>query len=131
MTALPSLKRTVPLLLLAFAGILSAVDVLYHIPRAERIATNRARERLFQDLSRLQGTVEYLVLKGDLEGARREVTVLGSNSECEIALLLDDTGLVMAAHAAPFSANRHRRPWRCSMPAWPRRPRVNAVPTWS
>ncbi|MGH8478953.1 MAG: ATP-binding protein [Gammaproteobacteria bacterium] len=102
MMALPSLKRTVPLLLLAFAGILSAVDVLYHIPRAERTATNRARERLFQDLSRLQGSVEYLVLKGDLEGARREATVLGSNPECEIAMLLDDTGLVMAATRRAF-----------------------------
>ena len=130
MTALPSLKRTVPLLLLAFAGILSAVDLLYHIPRAERTATNRARERLFQDLSGLQGSVEYLVLKGDLEGARREVTVLGSNPECEIAMLLDDTGLVIAATRRAFLGQPARRPWRCSMPAWPRRPRGNAAPTW-
>jgi len=34
--ALPSLKVTVPLFLLVFAAVLSTVNFIYHIPRAER-----------------------------------------------------------------------------------------------
>ena len=33
-----SLKLTVPLILLGFAAVLSTVNVLYHVPRAERAA---------------------------------------------------------------------------------------------
>ena len=46
----PSLKFTVPLILLAFAAVLSAVNVLYHVPQAERVAEEDSRKRLAQEL---------------------------------------------------------------------------------
>ncbi len=63
-----SLKVTVPLILLGFAAILSAVNLLYHVPQAEREAEEDSRKRLAQEMSRLQSTLEYLLLKGDLAG---------------------------------------------------------------
>ncbi len=93
----PSLKITVPLLLLAFAALLSSVNFLYHIPRAEQAAANNAREHLFQEISRMQASLEYLLLKGDLEGARREVAVLASSPEYSIVALLDEGRSVIAA----------------------------------
>ena len=64
-----SLKLTVPLMLLAFTGILSAVNLLYHVPQAEHAAEEDSRKRLAQEMSRLQSTLEYLLLKGDMEAA--------------------------------------------------------------
>ena len=63
-----SLKLTVPLILLGFAAMLSTVNLLYHVPQAERAAEEDSRKRLAQEMSRLQSTLEYLLLKGDLGG---------------------------------------------------------------
>jgi two-component system NtrC family sensor kinase len=92
-----SLKLTVPLMLLGFAAILSTVNVLYHVPRAEREAVEDDRIRVAQDMSRLQSTLEYLLLKGDLSAAQHEVAVLSHNHDITVAVLTDDGNKVIAA----------------------------------
>ena len=92
-----SLKVTVPLVLLGFALMLSALNLIYQVPRAERAAEEDHRERLLQELSRLQSTLEYLLLKGDIEDARREVAILASNRNYTLVALTDDDGSVIAA----------------------------------
>ena len=67
-----TLKLTVPLILLGFAAILSTVNLLYHVPQAERAAEEDSRKRLAQEMSRLQSTLEYLLLKGRGGFARDE-----------------------------------------------------------
>ena len=92
-----SLKLTVPLILLVFAATLSAVNILYHVPQAEREAEDESRKRVVQEMSRLQSTLEYLLLKGDLEVAQREITVLAHNHDVIVAALTDDRQNVVAA----------------------------------
>ena len=92
-----SLKLTVPLILLVFAAILSTVNLLYHVPQAERGAEEDNRKRLAQEMSRLQSTLEYLLLKGDLEVAQREIAVLAHNHDVILAALTDDRHAVIAA----------------------------------
>lgn len=92
-----SLKFTVPLILLAFAATLSAVNLLYHVPQAERATEEDSRKRLAQEMSRLQSTLEYLLLKGDLEVAQREIGVLAHNHDVVLAALTDDHHVVIAA----------------------------------
>lgn len=92
-----SLKLTVPLMMLLFAAALSAVNLLVHVPQAERAAQERSRERLAQELSRLQSTLEYLLLKGDLVSAQHQVAVLAHNHDVVVAALTDDAGTVLAA----------------------------------
>ena len=41
------------------------MNLLYHVPQAERAAEEDSRKRLAQEMSRLQSTLEYLLLKGD------------------------------------------------------------------
>jgi PAS domain S-box-containing protein len=94
---LASLKLTVPLVLFGFAVALSALNLLYQVPRAERAVEEDHREHLLQELSRLQSTLEYLLLKGDIEGARREVAILASNRNYTVVALTDDRGSVIAA----------------------------------
>ena len=92
-----SLKFTVPLILLAFAATLSTVNLLYHVPEAERAAEEDSRKRLAQEMSRLQSTLEYLLLKGDVTAAQREISVLAHNHDVLFAALADDEGTVAAA----------------------------------
>jgi two-component system NtrC family sensor kinase len=92
-----SLKLTVPLVLLGFAVALSALNLIYQLPRAQRAVEEDHHERLLQELSRLQSTLEYLLLKGDMEGARREVAILASNRNYTVVALTDDRNAVIAA----------------------------------
>jgi signal transduction histidine kinase len=92
-----TLKLTVPLILLGFAACLSAVNLLYHVPEAVRAAENDTRKRLAQEMSRLQSTLEYLLLKGDRAAAQHEIAVLAHNHDYVFAALTDDKSMVMAA----------------------------------
>ncbi len=92
-----SLKVTVPLILLAFAATLSTVNLLYHAPRAERAAEEDSRKRLAQEMSRLQSTLEYLLLKGDVPVAQHEIEVLAHNHDVILAALADDSQTVVVA----------------------------------
>ena len=92
-----SLKLTVPLILLGFAAMLSTVNLLYHVPRAERAAEEDSRKRLAQEMSRLQSTLEYLLLKGDEAAAQHEIAVLAHNHDYIRAALTDDHNVVIAA----------------------------------
>jgi two-component system NtrC family sensor kinase len=92
-----SLRVTVPLILLVFAATLSAVNLLYHVPQAERAAENDARKRLAQEMSRLQSTLEYMLLKGDVAAAQHEIAVLAHSEDVTVAALTDDQNTVVAA----------------------------------
>lgn len=92
-----SLRLTVPLILLAFAATLSAFNFVYHVPRAERAAEEESRKRLAQEMSRLQSTLEYLLLKGDQAVAQREIAVLAHNHDYIVVALTDDRHAVIAA----------------------------------
>jgi PAS domain S-box-containing protein len=92
-----SLKFTVPLVLLSFAAALSTVNLLYHVPQAERAAEEDSRKRLAQEMSRLQSTMEYLLLKGDMDAAQHEIAVLAHNHDVTFAALTDDRNIVITA----------------------------------
>src|SRR4051794_12115630 len=92
-----SLKFTVPVILLVFAATLSTVNLLYHAPAAERAAEDDSRKRLAQEMSRLQSTLEYLLLKGDVAAAQHEISVLAHNHDVVFAALTDDRNTVIAS----------------------------------
>jgi PAS domain S-box-containing protein len=92
-----SLKFTLPLILLAFAAVLSTGNLLVHVPQAEQAVQEDSRKRLTQELSRLQSTLEYLLLKGDAASAQHEIEVLAHNHDLVVAALADEQGRVMAA----------------------------------
>lgn len=92
-----SLKVTVPLILLAFAAVLSTVNLLVHVPQAEQVAQEDSRKRLAQELSRLQSTLEYLLLKGDAASAQQQIAVLAHNHDVIVAALTDERGGVITA----------------------------------
>ena len=66
------------------------MNLLYHVPQAERAAEEDSRKRLAQEMSRLQSTLEYLLLKGDTTVAQHEIAVLAHNHDVIFAALTDD-----------------------------------------
>ena len=71
-----SLKFTVPVILLAFVAALSSVNVLYHVPKAERMAEEDARKHanqnwreLNQHRSRTSVDVLLAGIQGDAVGS--------------------------------------------------------------
>lgn len=92
-----SLKGIVLLGLIGFAAALSVLNLAYHLPQAQRAVEQDNSAHLFQDLSRLQSSLEHLLLKADIEGARREVAILAFNHDYSVAVLADDLGEVIAA----------------------------------
>src|SRR6188768_3160856 len=92
-----SLQVTVPLLLLAFAAVLGTVHLLHEVPRAESAAEDDVRKRLAEELTRLQSTAGYFMIKGDIAGAQHEIAVLARNQDVALALLTDDDGIVIAS----------------------------------
>jgi two-component system NtrC family sensor kinase len=92
-----SLRLTVPLIVLGFAAVLSAINVLYHVPRAEQAVEDDISKRMAQEMSRLQSTLEYLLLKGDTEVAQREIAVLAHNHDYIYVVLTNDENEVIAA----------------------------------
>ena len=106
MSLLTSLKITVPLILLVFAAVLSTGNLLCHVPQAERVAEEDSRKRLTQELSRLQSTLEYLLLKGDAAAAKHEIEVLAHNHDVIVAALTDDRDQVLTATQRAWLGHR-------------------------
>jgi PAS domain S-box-containing protein len=92
-----SLKFTVPLILLGFAAILCVANVLHYVPEVEHAVEEDAEKRLAQEMSRLQSTIEYLMLKGEKDVADHEVEALAHNHEVNFAALTNDRGEVIAS----------------------------------
>lgn len=94
---IPSLKVSVPLALILFSLVHVLILHTYSIPRALDLVEARGREDLFQRISHLQGTVEYLQRNNDLVGVMREIAALASQPEYEIVALADDQDRILAA----------------------------------
>ena len=84
-----SLKLTLPLVLLGMVALLGVINALYNLPRADQAAETQGRHALAQEMSRLQSTVEYLLLRGDPAAAQHQVSVLAHNLDYRVAALTD------------------------------------------
>lgn len=67
------------------------------MPRAEQAVEDDISKRMAQEMSRLQSTLEYLLLKGDIEVAQREIAVLAHNHDYIYVVLTNDENEVIAA----------------------------------
>jgi PAS domain S-box-containing protein len=87
------------------------INVLHYVPQGERAVEEDTAKRLAQEMSRLQSTVEYLILKGETAVAEHEIEALAHNHDVNFAALTNDRGDVIAQRAGRGSADRS---WKCS-----------------
>ncbi|MFZ5863411.1 MAG: ATP-binding protein [Nitrospirota bacterium] len=96
MTRLP-LRWRVPLLLMGFAATIALVTLQWDARSADRAVERDARMLMTQHMTRLQGTVEYLVSRGDVTRVQAEVAAFGSDPRLSAVFVMDEQGRVLAA----------------------------------
>ncbi len=91
------LRRVIPATILMFALLMLVLSFAVIKPFVGELLYQNLESGLRSTLNRLQGTTEYLLSKGDLEGVRREVAATSAHSEVKTLLLVDASGKVVAA----------------------------------
>ncbi|MFN3880346.1 MAG: EAL domain-containing protein [Nitrincola lacisaponensis] len=97
-----SLRRSIPLLILACVLLLLLGSHLVLKPYISRLFYQTAETNLAYTLNRLQGGMEYLLSRDDLEGVRREIAATGVHEEIRHLLVMDEAMIILAATPAGF-----------------------------
>ncbi|GAA0792673.1 bifunctional diguanylate cyclase/phosphodiesterase [Marinobacterium sediminicola] len=91
------LRRVIPATILVFAVVMLVLSFAVIKPFVGELLYQNLESGLRSTLNRLQGTTEYLLSKGDLEGVRREVAATSAHIEVKNLLMIDASGKVVAA----------------------------------
>ncbi|MBA4503168.1 bifunctional diguanylate cyclase/phosphodiesterase [Marinobacterium marinum] len=91
------LRRVIPATILAFALLVLVLAFAVIKPFVGELLYQDQASGLKATLNRLQGTTEYFLGKGDLEGVQREIAATSANSEVKSLLLVDAGGRVVAS----------------------------------
>ncbi|MBR9829840.1 MAG: EAL domain-containing protein [Oceanospirillales bacterium] len=96
MSAFP-LRRLIPATILMFAVLILLLAFAVIKPYVGELLYQNMESSLRSTLNRLQGTTEYLLSKGDLEGVRREIAATSAHREVKHLLVVDAGGKVIAS----------------------------------
>ena len=91
------LRIIIPVALLAFTVVLGGYSLWHNSRMVRAHAENDALEYQTRLLTNLQGTLDYLLRKNEIERVREEIAVLGVDPDVQAALLIDDQGVVIAS----------------------------------
>lgn len=95
-TELP-LRRIIPISIVLFALLMLAIAFGLIKPYLGQLLHQNMEDSLRYTLNRLQGTTEYMLARGDLEGVRREVAASSAHREVKYLLVTDPEGQVIAS----------------------------------
>ncbi|WP_432696628.1 EAL domain-containing protein [Marinobacterium sp. YM272] len=95
--ASPPLRLMLPLFIL-IGGVLALLFVLFVArPYLLFLTDSNARTEISYSVNRLQGSLEYLLLRGDLQGVQREVAATSMRRYVKHLIVLDDKERVLAS----------------------------------
>ncbi len=92
-----SLRFTIPAIILISAMAILLIALVMIKPILVTNNLDELRTETLHTANRLQGTLEYLLQKGDLEGVRREVLLSASSSKVKNLILFDYTDQVIVS----------------------------------
>ncbi|TCK05739.1 EAL domain-containing protein [Marinobacterium mangrovicola] len=93
----PPLRFLLPLLIL-IGGALALLFVLFVArPYLLHLTDSNARTEISYSVNRLQGTLEYMLLRGDEEGVQREIAAASMRRYVKHLVVLDDQNRVIAS----------------------------------
>jgi diguanylate cyclase (GGDEF)-like protein/PAS domain S-box-containing protein len=95
-TELP-LRRILPITIVLFALLMLALAFGLIKPYLGQLLHQNMEDSLRYTLNRLQGTTEYMLGRGDLEGVKREVAASSAHREVKYLLVTDPQGQVIAS----------------------------------
>ncbi|MFW1676972.1 EAL domain-containing protein [Pontibacter sp. JAM-7] len=90
-----SLRFTIPAIILLSALLILLIALFAIKPIVENNNLDELHSDARHTINRLQGTLEYLLQKGDLEGVRREVLLSASSNKVKHLILFDHRNQVM------------------------------------
>ena len=97
LTFWPSIRLSIPVVLILFAVLSTLFSLQRNIHLAYQAAEQEGVKDLTLAMTRMQSTVEFLVQKNEMERVRSELVALGTQTEIQVALLLDDKRQVLAS----------------------------------
>ena len=95
-TELP-LRRIIPITIVLFALLMLVLAFGLIKPYLGQLLHQNMEDSLRYTLNRLQGTTEYMLGHGDLEGVKREVAASSAHREVKYLLVTDSRGQVIAS----------------------------------
>ena len=91
------LRRTIPITILLFVLLMLALTFGLIKPYLGQMIHQNMEDGLRHTLNRLQGSAEYMLSRGDIEGMRREVASTSAQRSVKHLLVTDPDGIVIAS----------------------------------
>ena len=102
MTCRLTLRTAIPLLLLVFAGMIAVGGLVLMTHSGEEDVEREAHADLRYLMDIVQGNMNTLLRRNDLDAIRSELTSLATDERIQIAILADDSGQIL------FAIDRHQ-----------------------
>ena len=93
-----SLKFVIPLLLLILLLMQSLVVAYFSLSEFDKNIQRESVTNLNQQMQHLQSTIDHLAKLGEVERIQQLIAALGSDLKTEIAVLVDEKGLIIASY---------------------------------
>ncbi|MGH8531761.1 MAG: diguanylate cyclase domain-containing protein, partial [Gammaproteobacteria bacterium] len=117
-----SIRYGIPLLIVVFTAVLAAYTVQKEWAAAEAVVRGEAVSQTISRVTLLQKQLSYSYATGDRERIAQEMLLLGSAPEPQIAILADDTGIVLGATKGEWVGRSLAEAARTQWPRWPNEP---------
>ena len=117
-----SIRYGIPLLIVVFTAVLAAYTVHTEWGAAEAVVRGEAVSQMISRITLLQKQLSYSYATGDHERIAQEMSLLGSAPEPQIAILADDTGIVLGATKGKWVGRSLAEAARAQWPRWPDEP---------
>ena len=117
-----SLRYGIPLLIVVFTAVLAAYTVHTEWGAAEAVVRGEAVSQMISRMTLLKKQLSYSYATGDHERIAQEMSLLGSAPEPQIAILADDTGIVLGATKGEWVGRSLAEAARAQWPRWPDEP---------
>ncbi len=92
-----SLSSSILLLVIFFSLSLVSLNLFVLKPHVKEVLAEQSRQDIVSTINRLQGTVEYLLSKDDLEGLKREISANSASKDVLHLLVLDEEKRILAS----------------------------------
>jgi diguanylate cyclase (GGDEF)-like protein/PAS domain S-box-containing protein len=117
-----SLRYGIPLLIVVFTAVLAAYTVQKEWAAAEAVVRGQAVSQMISRITILRKQLRYSYAAGDYERIAEEIALFGSGPEQQIAMLADDTAIVLGATKTEWVGRSLAEVVRAQWPRWPDEP---------
>jgi diguanylate cyclase (GGDEF)-like protein/PAS domain S-box-containing protein len=113
-----SLRYGIPLLIVVFTAVLAAYTIQKEAGAAQAVVRGEGVSQMISRMALLQKQFSYAFATGNQERIAQEMSLLGRASEPQIAILADDTDIVLGATKSEWVGRSVADAARAQWPRW-------------